>query len=91
MQEMPIFLKSFEDFIISLTKQQQPLTFLVVKKNKTMFNFFRKDPIKKLEKQYQQLLEEAMQLQRKGDIKAYARKMDEAEQLLKTIEEQKKS
>lgn len=88
---MPIFLKSFEDFIISLTKQQQPLTFLVVKKNKTMFNFFRKDPIKKLEKQYQQLLEEAMQLQRKGDIKAYARKMDEAEQLLKTIEEQKKS
>lgn len=56
-----------------------------------MFNFFRKDPIKKLEKQYQQLLEEAMQLQRKGDIKAYARKMDEAEQLLKTIEEQKKS
>lgn len=88
---MPIFLKSFEDFIISLTKQQQPLTLLVVKKNKTMFNFFRKDPIKKLEKQYQQLLEEAMQLQRKGDIKAYARKMDEAEQLLKTIEEQKKS
>lgn len=88
---MQIFLKSFEDFIISLTKQQQPLTLLVVKKNKTMFNFFRKDPIKKLEKQYQQLLEEAMQLQRKGDIKAYARKMDEAEQLLKTIEEQKKS
>lgn len=87
---MPIFLKSFEDFIISLTKQQQPLTLLVVRKNKTMFNFFRKDPIKKLEKQYQQLLEEAMQLQRKGDIKAYAQKMDEAEQLLKTIEEQKK-
>jgi hypothetical protein len=87
---MQIFLKSFEDFIISLTKQQQPLTLLVVKKNKTMFNFFRKDPIKKLEKQYQQLLEEAMQLQRKGDIKAYAQKMDEAEQLLKTIEEQKK-
>jgi hypothetical protein len=87
---MQIFLKSFEDFIISLTKQQQPLTLLVVRKNKTMFNFFRKDPIKKLEKQYQQLLEEAMQLQRKGDIKAYAQKMDEAEQLLKTIEEQKK-
>ena len=90
MQEMQIFLKSFEDFIISLTKQQQPLTLLVVRKNKTMLNFFRKDPIKKLEKQYQQLLEEAMQLQRKGDIKAYAKKMDEAEQLLKTIEEQKK-
>lgn len=87
---MQIFLKSFEDFIISLTKQQQPLTLLVVRKNKTMLNFFRKDPIKKLEKQYQQLLEEAMQLQRKGDIKAYAKKMDEAEQLLKTIEEQKK-
>jgi hypothetical protein len=55
-----------------------------------MFNLFRKDPNKQLEKEYQKLLEEAMQLQRKGDIKAYAKKMDEAEQVLKLIEEKKK-
>ena len=54
-----------------------------------MFNLFRKDPNKQLEKEYQKLLEEAMQLQRKGDIKAYAKKMDEAEQVLKLIEEKK--
>ena len=56
-----------------------------------MFNLFRKDPNKQLEKEYQKLLEEAMQLQRKGDIKAYAKKMDEAEQVLKLIEENKKT
>ncbi len=58
---------------------------------KSMFKLFRKDPNKKLEKEYQKLLEEAMQLQRKGDIKAYAKKMDEAEQVLKQIEANKNS
>lgn len=36
------------------------------------------------------MLEEAMQLQRKGDIKGYAIKMAEAEELQKQIEEEKK-
>lgn len=55
-----------------------------------MFNFFRKDPLKKMEKQYLGLWEEAMQLQRKGDIKGYAAKMAEAEELQQKIEEEKK-
>lgn len=55
-----------------------------------MFKLFQRDPNKKLEIQYQKMLEEAMMLQRKGDIKAYAKKMDEAEQLLKEIEANKK-
>lgn len=51
-----------------------------------MFGLFKKDPKKKLEKQYRQLLEEAMQLQRSGDIKSYALKMGEAEALRQKID-----
>lgn len=51
-----------------------------------MFNFFKKNPTAKLEKQYEKLLEEAMQLQRKGDIKGYAVKSAEAEAVLQEIE-----
>lgn len=53
---------------------------------KTMFGLFKKDPIKKLEKEYQKLLEEAMQLQRGGDIKGYSQKMAEAEEKQKEME-----
>lgn len=55
-----------------------------------MFKFFKKDPLKKLEKQYLLLLEEAMQIQRKGDIKGFAAKMAEAEEMQQQIEEEKK-
>lgn len=55
-----------------------------------MFKFFKKDPMKKMEKQYLVLLEEAMQIQRKGDIKGYAAKMAEADELQKKMEEEKK-
>lgn len=51
-----------------------------------MFNFFKKNPTAKLEKKYEKLLEEAMQLQRKGDIKGYAIKSAEAEEVLQEIE-----
>lgn len=51
-----------------------------------MFGLFKKDPIKKLEKEHRKLLEEAMQLQRGGDIKGYALKMGEAEEVEKKIE-----
>ena len=46
-----------------------------------MINFkfkLKKNPLKKMERRYLDMLEEAMQLQRKGDIKGYAIKMAEA-------------
>lgn len=52
-----------------------------------MFGLFKKDPVKKLEKEHARLLEEAMQLQRGGDIKAFAAKSAEAEEVAKKIEE----
>lgn len=52
-----------------------------------MFGLFKKDPIKKLEKEHAKLLEEAMNIQRSGDIKGYAAKMAEAEELEKKIAE----
>ena len=51
-----------------------------------MFKFFKKDPIKALEKEYLKLMEEAMQIQRSGDIKSYALKVDEAEEIQKKID-----
>lgn len=55
-----------------------------------MFGFFKKDPIKKLEKQYEQMMEQARDIQRKGDIKGYAQKMAEAEEIAKKIQSLKK-
>jgi hypothetical protein len=52
-----------------------------------MFGLFKKDPVKKLEKEYEQILEKARDTQRSGDIKGYAKLMDESEELLKKIEE----
>ena len=46
-----------------------------------MFGLFKKDPVKKLEQQHARIMEEAMQIQRSGDLKAYARKIEEAEQI----------
>lgn len=51
-----------------------------------MFGLFKKDPVKALEKKYQKLMEEAMHIQRGGDIKGYAAKMAEAEEVQKEIE-----
>lgn len=51
-----------------------------------MFGLFNNDPNKKLKKQYEKLMAEAMLLQRKGDIKGYAKKMAEAETVNKQIE-----
>ena len=55
-----------------------------------MFGLFKKDPLVNLQKTYNQLLEEAMQLQRKGDIKGYAAKMVESEIVMNEIEKIKK-
>jgi hypothetical protein len=51
-----------------------------------MFGLFKKDPVKKLEKKYLKLMEEAMEIQRGGDIKAYAQKSSEAEKVAEEIE-----
>lgn len=55
-----------------------------------MFGFLKKDPVKKLQQQYKDLLEEAMQQQRKGDIKAYSDLTAQAEGLMRQIDELEK-
>lgn len=55
-----------------------------------MFGLFKKDPVKKLEKQYQALMLKARDVQRSGDLKAYAVIIDEAETLGQKIEEMKR-
>ena len=52
-----------------------------------MFGLFKKDPIKKLEKEYKEIMERAMHVQRSGDLKAYAVVIGESEEILKKIEE----
>lgn len=56
-----------------------------------MFGLFKKDPVKKLEKEYLQLMEEAMRIQRGGDIKGYAAKVAEAEAVQDKIDQLKKA
>lgn len=51
-----------------------------------MFSFFKKDPIQPLEDKRKKLLEEAMHVQRSGDLKLYSAKMDAIDQLEKKIE-----
>jgi hypothetical protein len=51
-----------------------------------MFSFLKSDPAKKLETKRKKLLEEAMHIQRSGDLKLYAQKMVAIDQLEKEIE-----
>lgn len=51
-----------------------------------MFEFLKSDPIKKLETKRKKLLEEAMHIQRSGDLKLYAVKMAAIDQLEKELE-----
>ncbi len=51
-----------------------------------MFSFLKKDPIKTLETKRKKLLEEAMHVQRSGDLKLYAVKMEAVDKLEKEIE-----
>lgn len=51
-----------------------------------MFGLFKKDPIKKLEKEYQRLMERARDVQRSGDLKAYAVLIEESEAIMDKIE-----
>ncbi len=51
-----------------------------------MFGLFKKDPTKKLEKEYEQLMEKARNVQRSGDLRAYAVLIEESETILSKID-----
>jgi hypothetical protein len=51
-----------------------------------MLFLFKKDPIKNLETKRKKLLEEAMHVQRSGNLKLYAVKMETIDKLDKEIE-----
>lgn len=51
-----------------------------------MFGLFKKDPTKKLEKEYERLMERARDIQRSGDLKAYAVLIEESETILNKID-----
>jgi hypothetical protein len=57
-----------------------------VERELIMFGLFRKDPAKTLRAQYARLLEDARDLQRKGDIRGFALKTAEAEEVLKQLD-----
>lgn len=52
-----------------------------------MFKFLRRDPAKKLRKQYDAKLEQAMLAQRRGDIRSYSTLTSEADQLYKALQQ----
>ncbi len=51
-----------------------------------MFGLFKKDPTKKLEKEYEKLMERARDVQRSGDLKAYAVLIEESETISTKID-----
>jgi Family of unknown function (DUF6435) len=51
-----------------------------------MFGFLKSDPRKKLEEKLKKLLEEAMHVQRSGDLKLYAVKMESINKLEKELD-----
>lgn len=56
-----------------------------------MFSFLKKDPISKLNKQYTVLLEQALEAQRRGDIRSYSELTSEAEKIADKIDHLKSS
>jgi len=52
-----------------------------------MFGIFKRDPVKALEKEYALKLQQARDLQQKGDIVGYSRLATEADVVLKQLEE----
>ena len=50
-----------------------------------MFKLFNHNPTKKLQREYRKVLLEARDIQRSGDLKLYARKMEEAESIAHKI------
>lgn len=56
-----------------------------------VFSFFKSDPLKKLNKEYDALLEKAMQAQRSGDILLYSQLTEQAEKIYQEIQERASS
>jgi hypothetical protein len=56
-----------------------------------MFGFLKGHPEKKLQQRYERLLKQAMELQRKGDIKGYSTVTAEAEAVLAELQVLKKT
>jgi Family of unknown function (DUF6435) len=56
-----------------------------------MFSFLKSNPLKKLEAKRANMLAEAMQIQRSGDLKKYAFHMEAIDNLEKEIEALRKS
>ncbi|MGB0453003.1 MAG: DUF6435 family protein [Bacteriovoracaceae bacterium] len=56
-----------------------------------MFNFLKSDPVKKLQKSYESKMKEAMDAQRNGDIDRFSTLSQEADLILKEIDQLKKS
>lgn len=54
-----------------------------------MFSLFKANPLKKLQKQYNQLLEQALAAQRRGDIRSYSELASQSEELARQIDELK--
>lgn len=52
-----------------------------------MFGFLKNDPAKKLRREYEACMKAAIDLQRKGDIKGFAAKSEEAAELEKRLAE----
>ena len=55
-----------------------------------MFGLFKTDPVKKLQKQYEKIMEQAVSAQRNGKIDVYAELTKKAEDIAKEIEALKK-
>ena len=51
-----------------------------------MFSFLKTDPLKKLQRKHNKMLEEAMHIQRSGDLKKYAFHIEAISKLEKEIE-----
>ena len=51
-----------------------------------MFSLFKKDPIKKLQKEYESLMKEAMNAQRNGDIDGYSKLSAKAEECAQELD-----
>lgn len=54
-----------------------------------MFGLFKRDPVAQLQKRYEKLMMEAQQLQRNGDIPAFAIKDAEAREVYEELEKLK--
>lgn len=50
-----------------------------------MFGLFKSDPVKKYRKEYEKVLQEAMQAQRSGDIRLYSELSSEADKLYQKL------